>query len=42
MPRPATGSRLSRVIGPVMGLSLLLFAAASAIVFVVRHGAPWA
>ena len=43
VPRLRAGQTTSsRLVGPVMGLSLLLFAAASAVVFVVRHGAPWA
>lgn len=43
VPRLRAGQATSsRLVGPVMGLSLLLFAAASAVVFVVRHGAPWA
>ncbi|WP_203568412.1 hypothetical protein [Aestuariimicrobium ganziense] len=32
----------SRLVGPVMGATLLLFAIASAILFGVRHGTPWA
>lgn len=31
----------SALVGPLMGLSLLLFATASILVFLQRHGAPW-
>lgn len=31
----------SRLAGPVMGITLLLFATVSVVGFVARHGAPW-
>ncbi|MBZ2196556.1 hypothetical protein [Occultella gossypii] len=31
----------SRLVGPVMGVSLLAFAVLSAVVFLVRIGSPW-
>lgn len=39
--RADAGAPTSRAVGPVMGASLLLFAAVSAVVFVSAYGRPW-
>lgn len=31
----------SRLVGPVMGASLLLFAVVSTVIFIAQHGQPW-
>lgn len=36
-----TDGATSRLAGPLMGCTLLLFAGLSTLVFLVRHGAPW-
>lgn len=42
LPRLRSGDGpTSRLVGPVMGVTLLTFAAVSVVVFLVRVGAPW-
>ena len=39
--RADAGTPTSRLVGPVMGATLLLFAAASTVVFIATYGSPW-